>query len=262
MPHRLTDKLRAVRKILFKDDPYILIAKKPPEMVAARDGEHVFEAVHRLIDTQVENSALRRTLEADPGVAQDAKTVAQALQSSYFAFEDAATLYRVVRTLKPRRIVEIGSGNSTRIMRRAITDGGLATHITAIDPAPRADIEGIADTILRRSVVGLERSVFGELSAGDIFFVDGSHYVFNGTDATFLFLEVLPDLPAGTIVHVHDICLPFEYDALFTARWYNEQYIIAALLLGGSRVNVDIPVYYRHKQGLGGFGASFWMTTR
>ena len=55
-----------------------------------------------------------------------------------------------MRETKPARIVEVGSGHSTRFMARAVRDGGLATAITAIDPAPRADIEGTGATLIRR----------------------------------------------------------------------------------------------------------------
>src|SRR5579859_4318418 len=61
----------------------------------------------------------------------------------WFPRLDAAAAYAMVRTLAPRRIVEIGSGHSTRFLARAVTDGGFDTHITAIDPQPRASLEGL-----------------------------------------------------------------------------------------------------------------------
>ena len=260
MPPSFGDRLKAVRKLLLRRDPFILIAKKPREMLAERPPSYRFEALAPIIDRQAKESALAGKVHAEDDVAARAKVVAAAHRNGYFPPADCETLYGVLRHTRPQRIVEVGSGYSTRIMREAIHDGGFACTLTAIDPAPRADIHSAADKIIEKSVVGLDRGVFKELSASDILFVDGSHYVFNGTDATFLFLEILPLLPPGVVVHVHDICLPYEYDALFSARFYNEQYLLAAFILGGQAFRVEIPVYARHKEGRSGFGTSFWMT--
>jgi hypothetical protein len=249
-----------MRKLLLRRDPFILIAKKPREMLAEWPASYRFEALAPIIERQAKESALAKKVSAKDDIAARAKLVADAHRNDYFPPADSETLYRVVRHMRPRRIVEVGSGYSTRIMRAAIRDGAFACTLTAIDPAPRADIHSAADTIIERSAVGLDRADFKELSASDILFVDGSHYVFNGTDATFLFLEILPLLPPGVAVHVHDICLPYEYDGLFSSRFYNEQYLLAALLLGGQVVRVDIPVYALHKEGRSDFGTSFWMT--
>jgi predicted O-methyltransferase YrrM len=254
------DRLKAVRKLLFRRDPFILIAKKPSEMLAERPASYRFEALAPIIERQAKESALAKKLQAQDAVAARAKVVAAAHRNDYFPPADSETLYGVLRHLRPQRIIEVGSGYSTRIMREAIQDGGFACTLTAIDPAPRADIHSAADKIIEKSVVGLDRGVFKELTAADILFIDGSHYVFNGTDATFLFLEILPLLPPGVVVHVHDICLPYEYDPLFSSRFYNEQYLLAALLIGGQALRVEIPVYALHKEGRLGFGTSFWMT--
>ena len=103
---------------------------------------------------------------------------------------------RLVRETKPARIVEVGSGHSTRFMARAVRDGGLATEITAIDPAPRADIEGT-----RRDGHPADRAGRGarrrsrRCSSGDILFINSSHILMPGTDVDILFNHVLPALP-------------------------------------------------------------------
>lgn len=254
------ERLRAARKLLTQRDPYILIARKPAAMLAERPATYRFETLAPLIARQAAESALAAKLAAEDEIRARARIVAAAHRNSYLPEADSETLYVVVRRVGPKRIVEVGSGFSTRIMREAIRDGRLNTALTAIDPAPRADIAEAADRIMRESVVGLGLAPFRALSAGDILFIDGSHYVFNGTDATFLLLEALPLLPPGVVVHVHDICLPYEYDALFSSRFYNEQYLLAALLIGGQMLRVEIPVYALHKEGRMGFGTSFWMT--
>jgi predicted O-methyltransferase YrrM len=162
----------------------------------------------------------------------------------WFPTLDAAIAYRMVRTLRPQRIVEIGSGHSTRFMARAIADGGLATKLTAIDPAPRAAIaslaiEHVADTVPPQrgdddafARFGV-RHAFEQLTAGDVLFIDSSHILMPGNDVDYLFNRVLPALPVGAIVQVHDILLPDPYPASWTWRGYNEQNALVPWLLGG-----------------------------
>ncbi len=151
----------------------------------------------------------------------------------WFPRLDAAAAYAIVRREKPARIVEIGSGHSTRFMARAVADGGLATRITCIDPAPRADIAAL--TVTHRPVVveDVAGDDFPPLAAGDVLFIDSSHIAMPGNDVDRLFLDILPGLPAGVLVHVHDIFLPDAYPQAWGWRGYNEQLLVAALLQGG-----------------------------
>jgi hypothetical protein len=151
----------------------------------------------------------------------------------WFPRLDAAAAYSLVRDLRPVRIVEVGSGHSTRFLCRAIRDEGLATDIVAIDPAPRADIEGTGARISRRVVQAAGENAFHALKSGDILFIDSSHISMPGTDVDFLFNRVLPMLPAGVHVHIHDVFLPDAYPAAWDWRGYNEQLGVAALIQGG-----------------------------
>ncbi|HEX2257300.1 MAG TPA: class I SAM-dependent methyltransferase, partial [Afifellaceae bacterium] len=141
--------------------------------------------------------------------------------------------YVLVREMRPRRIVEVGSGHSTRFMARAIRDGELATELIAIDPAPRADIEGLGATLIRSTVQAAGTAPFKPLQAGDILFVDSSHILMPGTDVDVLFNHILPALPARVLVHVHDVFLPDDYPPDWDWRGYNEQLGVAALIQGG-----------------------------
>ena len=151
----------------------------------------------------------------------------------WFPRLDAAAAYAMVRRHRPARIVEVGSGHSTRFLARAVRDGKLATRIVAIDPAPRADIAGLGVEILRKTVQEVDPTVFDGLAAGDILFIDSSHILMPGSDVDLLLSTVLARLPAGVLLHVHDIFLPDDYPAGWTWRGYNEQQGIAALLAGG-----------------------------
>lgn len=151
----------------------------------------------------------------------------------WFARLDAAAAYAMVRSGRPRRIVEIGSGHSTRFMARAAMDEGHGCAITCIDPAPRAAIAGLPLTHVPKVLDEADPAVFAQLAAGDILFIDSSHIAMPGTDVDRLFGDILPRLPAGVLVHVHDVLLPDAYPAAWGWRGYNEQLAVACLIQGG-----------------------------
>ncbi len=151
----------------------------------------------------------------------------------WFPRLDAAIAYTMVRTLRPARIVEIGSGHSTRFLARAVADERCATRIVAIDPAPRATIEGLPIEFVRSTVQRAGLDPFRGLAAGDIVFVDSSHILMPGTDLDVVLNAVLPALPPGALVHFHDIFLPEGYPADWAWRGYNEQNAVAALAMSG-----------------------------
>jgi len=146
---------------------------------------------------------------------------------------DAVTIYGLLATRNPSVYFEIGSGNSTKFARRAIEDNGLSTKIISLDPQPRADIDSICDEIIRSSCEEVPISLFENLPSDMIFFVDGSHRSFQNSDVTVFFTEILPSLPMGCIWGLHDISLPYDYPADVAGRYYNEQYLLLAYLLGG-----------------------------
>lgn len=154
-------------------------------------------------------------------------------QQTWFPRLDAAAAYALVRHCCPRRIVEVGSGHSTRFLARAIADGGLSTALTAIDPAPRADLTGLPVHLLRQPVQQVDPAIFSPLRAGDMLVIDSSHVLMPGTDVDLLLNRVLPSLPPGVLVHVHDVFLPDGYPRAWRWRGYNEQLAVAALIQGG-----------------------------
>ena len=154
-------------------------------------------------------------------------------KQDWFPRLDAAAAYATVREVKPKRLVEVGSGHSTRFYFRAVKDGGLATRITAIDPAPRADVAALDIELFQATVQRAGRAPFAALEAGDVLSIDSSHILMPGSDVDLLFNEVLPALPAGVHVHIHDIFLPDDYPPPWEWRGYNEQLAVGPLLTGG-----------------------------
>lgn len=146
---------------------------------------------------------------------------------------DIVALYTLLNEFKPKKYIEIGSGNSTKVARKSIKDNKLQTKIISIDPFPRANIDHLADTVIRQPLENMTdyAMITQELEANDILFIDNSHRCLPNSDATVCFLELLPQLKQGVIVHIHDIYLPYDYPQNMCDRFYSEQYVLAAFLL-------------------------------
>lgn len=166
----------------------------------------------------------------------DGPPPAPRIAQNWFSRLDAAAAYSIVRSRRPDRIIEIGSGHSTRFIARAVRDQGMASRFTCIDPAPRAPIAGLDLTHIRAVLDKADLTIFEALGAGDILFIDSSHIAMPGTDVDRLFGDILPRLPRGVLVHVHDIVLPDAYPENWAWRGYNEQLGVACLMQGGYRL--------------------------
>ncbi|MDU9003656.1 class I SAM-dependent methyltransferase [Sedimentitalea todarodis] len=155
--------------------------------------------------------------------------------NGYFDSPDAEALYLMVRRARPRRVIEVGCGNSTRITRQAILDGAMDTVLTAIDPWPRADIADVVDRFEKETLESVDPELFADLADGDILFIDSSHQVRMSNDVAHLFCRIIPALAAGVVIHVHDVFLPYEYPKRFfyDCPSWAEQYMLHALLQGG-----------------------------
>lgn len=156
------------------------------------------------------------------------------LRQDWFPRLDAAAAWVLVREHSPARLIEIGCGHSTRWFARAVADAGAATRLTAIDPAPRAILDGLGIELIRAPVQQVRQDVFAGLTPGDVLSLDGSHVLMPGSDADVVLNQVLPALPPGVRVHLHDIFLPDPYPADWAWRGYNEQLAVATLLQGGN----------------------------
>ena len=157
------------------------------------------------------------------------------------AFEavDAEMLFGIIRLLKPQRMYEIGSGFSTLLAADALRRNGMdgcPCRFVAIDPFGSAELERKLPSgveLRRVPVQDVSLSEFESLRENDILFIDSSHVCKIGSDMQFLFLEVLPHIQPGVVVHVHDIFIPLEYPKQWVLDWHrfwNEQYLLQAFL--------------------------------
>ena len=196
-----------------------------------------------------------------------------------FSHSDASLYYSLIRRFRPQRIVEVGAGHSTKLASKAIKENGIG-RILCIDPnAPKwlGALEGSIE-VVAKPVQETPDSVFLGLAPSDILFIDGSHISKTGSDVNHLFLRILPRIPKGVVVHIHDICLPYEYPKAWSEDvlcYWNEQYVLAALLANSSKYEILVGVYFLQRtdiealrpfvpaiQGVFPGGGSIWLRAR
>jgi hypothetical protein len=196
----------------------------------------------------------------------------------WFVFSDAFTLSGIIRKEKPRRIVEVGSGFSSAVMLDTLRHTSASAALTFIEPYPDRlnSLLTPADTSISRKLVQpvqeVPLSVFDELEAQDLLFIDSSHVAKIGSDVAFIFLRILPRLKPGVIVHFHDIFYPFSYplDWIRDGRAWNESLFLRTFLVGNPQFEVmafnsfaghSFPDLFREKLPafLKNTGGSIWL---
>lgn len=199
--------------------------------------------------------------------------VGYSFDNDYFSSPDAEVLYTMIGLRRPKTIIEIGSGHSTRLMRQAIADRALQTTIVSVDPDPRVDVTSFADEVHRTRVETLEAdAIAARLDADDILFIDSSHIIAIGGDVSFLYFEVLPRLRPGVLIHIHDIFLPYEYpqDWIRDHKFgFDEQILLNGILQWSDALQILWPGYLLQKSdprfaaccpnGNGRRAQSFWV---
>lgn len=158
---------------------------------------------------------------------------------------DIIGIYTLFSEYKPRKYIEIGSGNSTKVAYKAKKEHNINTEIISIDPAPRAEIDSLANKVIREPFENSDFDILNELNENDILFVDNSHRILPNSDSMVFYLEVLPRLKKGVIVHIHDIYLPYDYPQFMCDRFYSEQYGLAMYLLANpGKYKTILPNYF------------------
>ena len=178
------------------------------------------------------------------------------LQNQSFSYGCAASTHCVIRHFKPRTIIEIGSGMSSMVISKAIQlngfkDGHHSNYII-VDPYPSDNIKNksiqMTELVVNR-VELLDTNFFDQLSANDILFIDSGHCVRIGGDVNYLFLEILPRLAPGVIVHIHDIGIPYEYSKTYATsetfrQFWTEQYLLQGFLCFNNEFEILLAMNY------------------
>lgn len=206
---------------------------------------------------------------------------------------EAQVLHCVLRSTRPKRFVEIGSGVSTACALHALemnqADSGHDYEVTCIEPYPSENLRSESRIkLVQTSPQAADGAIFEALEAGDVLFIDSTHTVKPGSEVNYLCLEVIPRLKPGVLVHIHDIYLPYDYqpDVLTADFQWSETTLVRALLVGNDKLKIEfclsqlhydepsglkelLPIYEPHvlRDGLldeplsGHFPSSLWLRT-
>lgn len=161
---------------------------------------------------------------------------------------DAAVYYTLLRAIKPKKLIEIGCGYSTQIAALAIAKNQQDGHegkIICVEPypQPRLTEANLAVELVTERVETLDLEFFQQLTAGDVLFIDSTHTVKFNSDVCRELLQILPSLPSGVWIHVHDIFFPYDYPPKWLIeerRAWNEQYMLEAFLAYNSAFEVKL----------------------
>ena len=160
-------------------------------------------------------------------------------ENQFYSYSDAIFLYFMIRHVKPKRIIEVGSGHSSCVIldtNEIYFNNNI--NCTFIEPFPErllslikiSDNENIE--LINQDVQDININIFRSLSENDILFVDSTHISKINSDVNYILFEILPTLKKGVYIHFHDIFYPFEYpkEWIFNGRSWNEAYMLRAFL--------------------------------
>jgi hypothetical protein len=167
------------------------------------------------------------------------------INNNFFESGDAEIYYQMIRYFKPNKIIEIGSGHSSLIAKEAINKNkvidNFVTELTCVEPYENKWLEKKDIRVIRQKVEEIDENIFNSLDKNDILFIDSSHVIKPQGDILKIFLEILPRLKSGVIIHIHDIFSPRDYPEVWLKienRFFNEQYLLEGILDNSSRYNV------------------------
>ncbi len=202
------------------------------------------------IDTSIEEQSSRMLAMCKPYQSEYAgnKVREQGFTEGWgpgYGYIEAQALHGVIRDLKPKRIVEVGAGVSTLCMLQALElnekEGAATCEYTCIEPYPSEKLrQEKRIKLIDTPVQVVDYSVFESLEAGDFLFIDSSHTVKPGSDVNYLYLEALPRVKPGVVVHIHDITFPYDYDrnTLQEFTHWSESSLLRAFLIFNNRSSI------------------------
>jgi len=176
---------------------------------------------------------------------EESKDYGFKIKNGSFENGDAEIYYQILRYLKPKRIFEIGSGHSTQICLEAIKRNkdvdSVDSNLTCIEPYENKWLEKLNVNIIRKKIEDIDLDWSKELNAGDILFIDSSHIIRPQGDVLKIYLEIIPVLKPGVIIHIHDIFTPKNYLKEWVVdhlRFWNEQYLVESMLMNNNKLKI------------------------
>jgi hypothetical protein len=183
---------------------------------------------------------LFQKIQTDPKINQNNSV--NAISNNYFNTPDAEIYAAVISIYKPEKIIEIGAGFSTRIARHAIGFSNLETKLVVIDPSPRTEVYDIADKVINSKIESINMNEL-ELTDRTILFIDSSHICKPRGDIQFIYGAILDKIPVNTLIHIHDIYIPYDYPIVYDKSLWNEQYLLSAILTHSRRFETYLSVH-------------------
>lgn len=166
-------------------------------------------------------------------------------RNGFFESGDAEFLYNMIRLFKPRRIFEIGSGQSTLLAASAAeanraADASYQCEHLCIEPYEVKWLDELNVNVIRKPVELIDTALFRQLEKNDILFIDSSHMIRPQGDVLFEYFEILPILKSGVLIHIHDIFSPKDYleEWIQSVCFWNEQYLLEAFLSYNSEFKI------------------------
>lgn len=178
------------------------------------------------------------------------------LHNGWYPTPDAEIYAAMIDDIRPDKIVEVGSGFSTKIARKALEFAQHSAPLTVIDPAPRTDVERAADRVIYERVEDVQLAQF-DLTGRSLLFIDSSHITRPRGDVPYLYCDVLPQLPVGTVVHVHDVFIPYDYPTCYDHLCWTEQYLLHAMLAHSTRFRTLLATQYLSRHHMVPMQATF-----
>jgi len=167
------------------------------------------------------------------------------LMNDTFAWMDARLLYYFLQKNKPKKIIEIGSGNSTLLTYNTKTMFNLNLEIICIEPYPSDYLKNLNNlghiNLIEDKLQNIDLNIFKTLDENDILFIDSSHVVKLDSDVIFYFTKIFPLLNKNVLIHIHDIFFPYDYpiDWLKQGRFWNEQYFLYVFLQYNTKFKIQ-----------------------
>lgn len=213
----------------------VILAK---DLIAPLDDPRILPGMNMQIERQLKLLSELRYGDELKDFPKEKKDASYGYQNLNYGIGDAEILYSLIRKLAPRRIIEIGSGDSTLMARAAISrnkaeNPGYECDHVCVEPYEQPWLESSGIKVIRKRVEQCGLEMFKELGAGDLLFIDSSHVIRPQGDVVREYLQILPSLSPGVYVHVHDIFTPRDYSeqwVLRERRLWDEQYLLEAFL--------------------------------
>ena len=193
--------------------------------------------------------------------------------NSSFSYMDAMSYYCIIRHFKPKRILEIGAGNSTLVANQALEANGLG-DLVLIEPHPPEYLKNLelVSKTYKKIIQDFElKDLIPIVEEADILFIDSTHTVKVGSDCLFIYLKLMPEITKKMLVHAHDIALPYAQpqSKIKNHIYWTEQYLLYAYLLDNPKARALAGSYFSQrefpeisKELMGGKyadgGGSFW----